>query len=88
MPEFIRQKKQENYQMTSLKKENVKKCFSLLREYLEESPQDRKKGNAVLALDQLQKITAGIGTQDLHLTTDGPVCISKPLANPISGSSG
>ena len=45
--------------MSHLKNENVNKCFSLLREYLDEGPSNNKKGAAILALDQLQKITAG-----------------------------
>lgn len=46
--------------MSKLKKENVKKCISLLREFVEESSAlDNKKERAVLALNQLQKITAG-----------------------------
>ncbi|MCK5057169.1 MAG: hypothetical protein KAT34_10975 [Candidatus Aminicenantes bacterium] len=67
--------------MTSLRKENVRKCFSLLKEYLKEAPRSEKKGGAILALDQLRKITAGVGTQDVSLTSDGPVCVSKPRAN-------
>ena len=74
--------------MTSLRNKNVTKCFSLLREYLEGAPQDGKKGSAILALDQLQKITAGVGTQDSQATTDSPLCISKPLANGSTGSEG
>jgi hypothetical protein len=46
--------------MSRLKNENLNKCFSLLREYLNEGPSNNKKGAAILALDQLQKITAGI----------------------------
>ena len=46
--------------MSKLKKENLKKCVSLLREFVEESSAlDNKKERAILALDQLQKITAG-----------------------------
>ena len=46
--------------MSKLKKENLKKCVSLLREYVEESSAiANKKERAILALDQLQKITAG-----------------------------
>jgi hypothetical protein len=46
--------------MSKLKKENVKKCVSLLREFVEESSAlDNKKEEAILALNQLQKITAG-----------------------------
>ena len=45
--------------MSHLKNENLNKCFSLLREYLNEGPSNNKKGAAILALNQLQKITAG-----------------------------
>jgi hypothetical protein len=38
----------------------VKKCVSLLREFVEESSAiDNKKERAILALDHLQKVTAG-----------------------------
>lgn len=49
--------------MSYLKNQNVNKCFSLLREYLDEGPVNTKKGAAILALDQLQKITAGTDSQ-------------------------
>ena len=46
--------------MSQLKNENVTKCVSLLREFIEEaSVQGNKKGVAILALNHLQKITAG-----------------------------
>jgi len=46
--------------MSQLKDENVTKCVSLLREFIEEaSVQGNKKGVAILALSHLQKITAG-----------------------------
>ena len=45
--------------MSHLKKEMANKCVSLLREYIDESPLSDKKKTAVLALEQLQKITAG-----------------------------
>lgn len=46
--------------MSKLKKENLEKCVSLLREFVEESAAlDNKKQRAILALNQLQKITAG-----------------------------
>lgn len=67
--------------MNSLKKENLKKCFSLLKEYLDEAPLNKKKGGAVLALEQLQKITAGVGSQDIPAVSYGPVCINKPRAS-------
>ena len=51
--------------MSNLKKENVTKCFSLLREFIDAvDQQDSKKGIAVLALNQLQNITAGKGGSD------------------------
>jgi hypothetical protein len=49
--------------MSHLKNENVNQCFSLLREYLNEGPSNNKKGAAILALDHLQKITAGTDFQ-------------------------
>ncbi|MCK5058112.1 MAG: hypothetical protein KAT34_15780 [Candidatus Aminicenantes bacterium] len=66
--------------MGNLKKENVTKCFSLLKEFIDGAdPQNSNKGIAVLALDQLQKITAGTDN-DLF-----SACIDLPRAdvNPI-----
>ncbi len=45
--------------MSKLKRQNLKKCFSLLREFIDESSLHNKKGIAILALNQLQKIAAG-----------------------------
>jgi hypothetical protein len=46
--------------MNRLKNDNLKKCFSLIREFIEDSPSlSSRKGIAVLALKQLQRITAG-----------------------------
>ena len=46
--------------MSSLKAENVKKCVSLLRDFIRESQAlTNKKEIAVVALNHLQKITAG-----------------------------
>jgi hypothetical protein len=46
--------------MGRLKVENLNKCVSLLREFVEESSEaNNKKGIAKLALEQLEKITAG-----------------------------
>lgn len=64
--------------MSKLKQENVKKCVSLLREFVEESSAlDTKKEKAILALNQLQRITAGtdpaMGTGDLSF-----VCLLRP----------
>ncbi|MCK4766382.1 MAG: hypothetical protein KAW12_29575 [Candidatus Aminicenantes bacterium] len=72
--------------MTNLKKENVKKCFSLLREYLDETSGNERKGGAILALDQLQEITAGVDSgrfSDTGGSTGNYACIGKPLV-PVS----
>jgi len=53
--------------MRRLKNENLDQCFSLLREYIDEGPFNNKKGAAILALDHLQKITAGTDSQDAPL---------------------
>ena len=53
--------------MSRLKNENVNQCFSLLREYLDEGPSNNKKGAAILALDHLQKITAGTDSKGASL---------------------
>ena len=46
--------------MSYLKKGNIKKCISLLEEFIDESREaNNKKKVARLALDQLQRITAG-----------------------------
>ncbi len=48
--------------MRNLKSEVMNKCFSLLREFVNETPEiNSRRGAAVLALDQLQRITAGTG---------------------------
>ncbi|MFC2154999.1 hypothetical protein ACFLRB_00710 [Acidobacteriota bacterium] len=70
--------------MSRLKDENVKKCYSLLQEFIEEAPSmSSKKGLATLALSQLQKITAGTGTSEEGGTT--PHCHDVPRidGNPV-----
>ncbi len=48
--------------MRTLKDENLNKCFSLLKEFIEDAEaQGVQKGMAILALDQLKQITAGDG---------------------------
>ncbi len=48
--------------MKNLKSENVKECFSLLREFIEEAQVlTDQKGIAMLALNHLQNIMAGQG---------------------------
>ena len=50
--------------MSRLKTENVNKCFSLPEGFIDQSKEvDNKKGLALLALGQLQKITAGTETR-------------------------
>ena len=61
--------------MSRLKKENAEKCFSLLEEFIHQSQEERKKkGSALLALGQLQRITAG--TVPL-----GAICYYRPRAD-------
>ena len=67
--------------MSHLKNENVNKCFSLLREYLNEGPANNKKGAAILALDHLQKITAGSDSQGATFGSNPvllPGCNGRP----------
>lgn len=68
-------KLKEEKKMKRLKEQNVSKCFSLLREFINETSLSSKKEMAVLALNQLQKISAGTGNQD---TTSG--CHGRPMA--------
>jgi hypothetical protein len=67
--------------MSHLKKEMENRCFSLLREYIDEAPLSSKKESAVLALDQLQKITAGTDSQNSAnngSTTSILACAGRP----------
>lgn len=59
--------------MAKLKNENVKQCVSILKGFIDGSAAV-DKNKAVLALEQLKRVTAGIDI-------GGPICISKPLAN-------
>jgi hypothetical protein len=62
--------------MSHLKKENLNKCVSLLREFIDESLlEDNKKGTAILALEHLQRITAG------KTLEAAPQCYSRPRAD-------
>ena len=60
--------------MSHLKDESLKKCVSLLREFINEAPLGSKKGTAILALNQLQKITAGTSTSFM-------TCATRPRAD-------
>jgi hypothetical protein len=55
--------------MSRLKAENLKQCVSLLREFIDGtgSPGERKE-IAILALNQLQNITAGTNSQTFSCT--------------------
>lgn len=70
--------------MSRLKDESVKKCFDLLREFIDEpSMGDSKRGIAVLALNHLQKITAGASLDDPASGGDAslgqdPNCVELP----------
>lgn len=63
--------------MKRLRDESQKKCFSILREFIKGTPPDERKGAAVLALDQLQRVTAGT---TLPLVGSS-VCSGKPRAS-------
>ena len=45
--------------MNHLQNENISQCFSLLREYINKTRMGKTTGAAILALEHLQKITAG-----------------------------
>ncbi|HLP46314.1 MAG TPA: hypothetical protein VK469_10220 [Candidatus Kapabacteria bacterium] len=65
--------------MRQLKRNSVKKCFSLLREFVETSGAvDNKRGIAILALNQLQKVMAGT---DVRATDPDPGCLGRPIAD-------
>lgn len=66
--------------MSRLKDESLKRCFSLLREFIDDAQEvNNKKGVAILALNQLQRVAAG--------TTSGPDlhCIDTPLVDGAVG---
>jgi hypothetical protein len=62
--------------MSNLEHDSVNKCFSLLREYIDETSLTGKKEMAALALSQLQQITAGTGTRE-----PTPGCHGRPMAD-------
>ncbi len=64
--------------MSNLKTKNSNKCFSILREFIDEVQSSNKKGVAILALNQLQEITAGDGGGTT--TNSGPSCSGRPRA--------
>jgi len=64
--------------MSKLKVENSKKCLSILRQFVEEtSSSGKSKDLAILALNHLQKITAGT---DIVLAGIDFTCTGRPRA--------
>lgn len=67
------------YENKSLKKSSIEKCFSLLKEFIDDAQVLKdKKGIAVLALAQLRRVTAGIGDEGNTDESDGSGCFDKP----------
>ena len=64
--------------MSRLKTETLNKCFSLLRDYIEETSLNHRKEIAILALNQLHTITAGL--DDGNTGDDLLSCNGKPRA--------
>jgi hypothetical protein len=74
-------RKREELKMTHLKEENVKQCFSLLRNFIGDEPEGQDHKLAILALDRLQEITAGAQQFTLQeLSADDSGCVGKPRA--------
>ncbi len=64
--------------MANLKKEALNKCFSLLREFIDETSEgNNRKGVAVMALNQLERVTAGT-TENAN-----PTCVDTPLIDGV-----
>ena len=62
--------------MKSLKAENVEKCFNMLRQFIDKASTKDGREGAVLALNHLQKITAGA---DLPVPgPSAPMCVDTP----------
>jgi hypothetical protein len=64
--------------MSKLKVENSRKCLSILRQFIEEtSSPGKSKEVAILAINHLQKVTAGT---DIVLTGTDFTCTGRPRA--------
>jgi hypothetical protein len=73
----VKRKKKE-VKMSKLKVGSSKKYLSILRQFINDAPSSgESKEMAVLALAQLQKITAGT---DIVLTGTDFICTGKPRA--------
>ena len=63
--------------MRHLKRNNVKKCFSLLREFVEASGAvDNKKEIAILALEELNRVMAG---DEVTSNNSELSCLGRPI---------
>lgn len=79
--------------MSNLKTESLNKCFSLLREFIDESGDETRKGRAALALEQLRRITAGkekdadqpVPGLDSLALLGGDRCLTKPRGDESPG---
>lgn len=73
--------------MSHLKDETVTMCISLLREFINQTPgMENTKGVAVLALNQLHRITGGTDTGDPIDGSEPPlfteiICEGHPRAD-------
>lgn len=68
--------------MERLKQKSSKKCLSILRQFINEVPSNEgQREVAILAIDQLQRITAGRSPRDLAGGSEKRICIGKPLAD-------
>jgi len=64
--------------MGKLKKDNLNVCLSILKEFVDDSSsQENQKERAILALEQLQRITAGVDGADIF-------CLGRPRADGAS----
>jgi len=66
--------------MSHIKKENLNKCISLLKEFIDDAGATMpRKGAAKLALNQLLNITAGAAARDLEVGG----CNTRPRADGV-----
>lgn len=64
--------------MSRLTKENMNQCFSLIEQYITGESNTNSKESAILALQQLQKITAGVSPKIFEVIFS---CNGRPRAN-------
>lgn len=74
--------KNKEIKMSQLKNKNSKKCLSILRQFINEVPSNGEEREvAILALNQLQKVTAGLSAPELSASSKNRLCIGRPLAD-------